>query len=106
MSLSPMKSVLVKVEKVSKAYGDKIVLHEVSLELHAGMIVGLLGPNGAGKTTLMKIISGLTSMTKGNIFLDGKPINKIRREAHLRIGVIPQENNLERDMTVRDALRC
>ncbi len=106
MSLSPMKSVLLKVEKVSKAYGDKIVLHEVLLELHAGMIVGLLGPNGAGKTTLMKILSGLTSMTKGNIFLDGKPINKIRREAHLRIGVIPQENNLERDLTVRDALRC
>ena len=106
MPLSPMKSVLLTVEKVSKAYERKMVLHEVSLKLKKGMILGLLGPNGAGKTTLMKIISGLSSPTAGKIVLDGKSIEKLRQEAHLRIGVIPQENNLERDLTVRDALRC
>ena len=106
MSLNSKKFVSLKVDRVSKAYDKKMVLEEVSLEIHSGMILGLLGPNGAGKTTLMKIISDLATPTAGNVTLDGKKLDEIRKEAHLRIGVIPQDNNLERDLTVRDALRC
>ena len=106
MVLDSKKFVSLKVDQVSKAYDKKMVLQEVSLEIHSGMILGLLGPNGAGKTTLMKIICGLATPTAGSVALDGKKLDEIRKEAHLRIGVIPQNNNLERDLTVRDALRC
>ncbi len=106
MVLDSKKFVSLKVDQVSKAYDKKMVLQEVSLEIHSGMILGLLGPNGAGKTTLMKIICGLATPTAGSVTLDGKKLDEIRKEAHLRIGVIPQNNNLERDLTVRDALRC
>ena len=106
MVLDSKKFVSLKVDQVSKAYDKKMVLQEVSLEIHSGMILGLLGPNGAGKTTLMKIICGLATPTAGSVTLDGRRLDEIRKEAHLRIGVIPQNNNLERDLTVRDALRC
>ena len=91
MSLNSKKFVSLKVDRVSKAYDKKMVLEEVSLEIHSGRILGLLGPNGAGKTTLMKIISGLATPTAGNVTLDGKKLDEIRKEAHLRIGVIPQD---------------
>ena len=106
MSSFPTQFVSLQVDQVSKIYDKKMVLNEVSLTVKPGEVVGLLGPNGAGKTTLMKILSGLTIPASGKVTLNGWELEENRQEAHLRIGLIPQENNLERDLTVRDALRC
>ena len=106
MSSYPTQFVSLNIENVSKIYDRNLVLKEVSLYVKPGEVVGLLGPNGAGKTTLMKILSGLAAPSSGRVALDGWDLEERRQEAHLRIGLIPQENNLERDLTVRDALRC
>lgn len=106
MSSFPTQFVNLTVDKVSKVYDKKLVLNEVSLVVNPGEVVGLLGPNGAGKTTLMKVLSGLTIPVSGKVTLNGWELEENRQEAHMRIGLIPQENNLERDLTVRDALRC
>lgn len=106
MSSFPTKFASLKIDKVSKVYEKHMVLNEVSMEVNPGEVVGLLGPNGAGKTTMMKILSGLTKPISGQVCLDGKELTENPQEAHLRIGLIPQENNLERDLTVRDAMRC
>lgn len=106
MSLFPTPFANLTIDKVSKVYDKRLVLREVSLEVFPGEVVGLLGPNGAGKTTLMKILSGLTKPVSGQVTLNGWDLSERRQEAHSRIGLIPQENNLERDLTVREALRC
>ena len=65
---------MLKIEHLSKRYGDKQALNDVSLEIPQGEIVGLFGENGAGKTTLMKSVLGLVRH-KGTVTLDGKPVN-------------------------------
>lgn len=106
MSSFPTQFVNLIVDNVSKVYDKKLVLKEVSLIVKPGEVVGLLGPNGAGKTTLMKILSGLTIPVSGKVTLNDWELEENRQEAHLRIGLIPQENNLERDLTVRNAMRA
>lgn len=91
---------------VSKHYQKKQVLVNVSLEVNKGEIVGLLGPNGAGKSTIMKTISGLAKVNSGQILWNGKPITENRQMTKRRVGVIPQENNLERELSVKQALYC
>ena len=59
-------------EQLTKKYGSKVALDEISLKLESGKIIGLLGPNGSGKTTLIKLINGILTPTKGTIKIDGK----------------------------------
>lgn len=63
---------MLKIEKLVKAYGDKLVLHGIDLEIKAGEIYGFIGKNGAGKTTTIKCVMGLLDYDQGNIFIDGK----------------------------------
>jgi len=65
---------LVRMERVSKAYGPVQALHEVTLTVRKGEIVGLLGDNGAGKSTLIKILSGAVPATSGDIYIHGKRV--------------------------------
>ncbi|VDG24771.1 ABC transporter ATP-binding protein [Lactiplantibacillus mudanjiangensis] len=65
---------LVQIKHLSKRFGRKVILHDVSLTLPMGHIVGLIGPNGAGKTTLMKIMIGLLNGTTGQVILAGKNV--------------------------------
>ena len=65
---------LVKIEKVSKCFGNARVLNDVSFEIPKGSVLGILGPNGSGKSTLMRIIAGLIKTWDGSIYFDGKPI--------------------------------
>ena len=92
------------IEKIAKKYKEKTVLEDVSLSIKNGEVLGLLGPNGAGKTTLMKIVAGLIIPDKGNIEIFGINRKKQNRLSKCKIGLVPQENNMERELTVEECL--
>ncbi len=89
---------------VRKRYGGNEVVCGVDLELGAGECLGLLGPNGAGKTTTLRLALGLTDPDAGEITLLGEPIPRRAREARVRLGVVPQVDNLDPDFTVTENL--
>ncbi|WP_371377765.1 ABC transporter ATP-binding protein [Sporomusa aerivorans] len=91
-------------ENISKTYQGKQVLEGVSVTVNAGEVFGLVGPNGAGKTTLMKIIAGLSRPGSGRITIFGRDGLGGRAAVKHRLGWVPQENNLERELSVREAL--
>jgi len=94
------------INKISKSFGSKQVVREISLKLQKGEIVGLLGPNGAGKTTTFYIIVGLVKTETGNIILDKEDItnNPIYIRGEKGISYLPQEPSIFRGMTVEDNL--
>ncbi len=81
-----------------------IALHDVSLELFEGQVLGLLGPNGAGKTTLSSILATLTPPSSGDILWHGKSIDKQLSHYRLQVGYCPQRPNLFTNLTLRDNL--
>lgn len=89
-------------EQLNKHYGGRAVVHDVSLAIESGEIVGLLGPNGAGKTTCFYMIVGLVPMDSGTILLDSVDISRLpmHRRAHLGVGYLPQEPSVFRQLTV------
>lgn len=89
---------------VSKTYAGTAVVKAVSLEITCGEILGLLGPNGAGKTTLMKMIAGLARPDAGRIELFGIETGGRSLSTRALVGLAPQDNNLERELTVQEAL--
>lgn len=91
-------------QDISKTYGGQIVVDKIALQVAGGEIFGLLGPNGAGKTTLMKIIAGLTLPTAGKLALYGRDGLRDRQAVKPLIGLVPQESNMEKELTVREAL--
>ncbi|GAB5047404.1 ABC transporter ATP-binding protein [Thermodesulfovibrio sp. TK110] len=95
---------MIKLENISKSYGNVKALQSLSFEILKGEIFGLLGPNGAGKTTTVKILTTLTKPDKGKCFIDGIDVVKNPFEIKKIIGVVPQENNLERELTVYENL--
>jgi len=90
--------------RVHKSYGGNEVVQGIDLELEPGECYGLLGPNGAGKTTTLRLALGLTDPDAGEIRLLGEPIPRRAREARLRLGVVPQVDNLDPDFTVAENL--
>ena len=91
-----------EVRSIAKAYDRRAVLHDVSLDVHRGEVVGLLGPNGAGKTTCFYSVMGLVKPDAGRIFLDGQDITDLPmyRRAILGLGYLPQETSIFRGLTV------
>ena len=91
-----------EVRSIAKAYDRRAVLHDVSLDVHRGEVVGLLGPNGAGKTTCFYSVMGLVKPDSGRIFLDGEDITDLPmyRRAILGLGYLPQETSIFRGLTV------
>lgn len=91
-----------KVKKISKKYGSKLVLKDISLEVNKGEIIALLGPNGAGKTTCFYAIAGLISQDGGQVILGEQDISNlpIYKRAQLGVGYLPQENSIFRGLTV------
>ncbi|MEW6133858.1 MAG: ATP-binding cassette domain-containing protein [Pseudomonadota bacterium] len=87
-----------------KTYGTHAVVDGLDLALAAGACHGLLGPNGAGKTTTLKMLLGLIAPEAGDIRVLGLPVPSLAREARLRIGVVPQMDNLDPDFTVAENL--
>ena len=93
-----------EVRSIAKSYDKRSVLHDVSLDVHRGEVVGLLGPNGAGKTTCFYSVMGLVKPDSGRIYLDGADITGLPmyRRAILGLGYLPQETSIFRGMTVED----
>ena len=93
---------------LQKSYGARQVVHDVSLHVESGEVVGLLGPNGAGKTTSFYMIVGLVPSDAGEISLDGIGISRfpIHRRASLGLSYLPQEASVFRKLTVEDNIRA
>ncbi len=95
---------ILSVQNLSKSYGKKQVLRDVSIQIKQGEVVGLLGPNGAGKTTCFYMVVGLVPVTSGNIFIDQLEITHmpIYQRARLGVGYLPQEASIFRGMNVEE----
>lgn len=91
---------------IAKRFKSTTVLHDISLEIASGEVVGLLGPNGAGKTTTFYIMCGLVEATEGSITLDGIDISSspLSQRAKMGIGYLPQEASIFKDLSVEENL--
>ncbi|PKO55395.1 MAG: nodulation factor ABC transporter ATP-binding protein NodI, partial [Betaproteobacteria bacterium HGW-Betaproteobacteria-19] len=87
-----------------KHYGDAEVVRGIDLEVRAGECFTLLGPNGAGKTTTLRCALGLAAPSAGTIRLCGEPVPERAREARMRVGIVPQMDNLDPDFTCAENL--
>ena len=94
-----MENMLIQCKNVSKSFGEKVALDNVSVDIPKGKIFGVLGPNGAGKTTLIRIINRITIPNSGQVTFDGRPITQEDVE---KIGYLPEERGLYRKMNVGD----
>ena len=94
---------LVKIEKVSKCFGNARVLNDVSFEIPKRSVLGILGPNGSGKSTLMRIIAGLIKTWDGNIYFDGKPIAEESMYLH-RVGFLIEDPAFYEHLTAAENL--
>jgi ABC-2 type transport system ATP-binding protein len=91
---------MIKVEGLTKRYGDVTAIEDLSFQVEKGEIVGFLGPNGAGKTTTMRIITGFLASTDGTVSVSGQDIFEKPMEVKKRIGYLPEQPPLYADMTV------
>ena len=82
---------LVQIDHVTKSFGDKVALRDISFAVPAGQICGLLGPNGAGKTTLFRLLMGILKATEGAPLVDGLDVFEKRVEVKRLIGFLPDE---------------
>ena len=94
----------ISIQSVAKAYGSFKAVDDFSLEVEQGIIFGLLGPNGAGKTTLIRILTTLLRPTSGDALVEGQSVLTAGKQVRRLIGVVPQENNLDRYLTARENL--
>ena len=94
--------------ELNKRYKKRVVVHDVSLEVSSGEVVGLLGPNGAGKTTCFYMIVGLVAADGGRIYIDDREITRlpIHRRARLGLSYLPQEASVFRRLTVQENVRA
>ncbi len=97
-----------QVRHLQKSYGARQVVHDVSLDVASGEVIGLLGPNGAGKTTSFYMIVGLVPSEGGEIMLDGERLSDlpIHRRAERGLSYLPQEASVFRKLSVEDNIRA
>lgn len=95
---------MIEVKNLTKRYGRRTALDDVSFTVKKGDVLGFLGPNGAGKTTTMNIITGYISSDSGEVLIDGKSILDEPKEAKKLIGYLPEMPPLYNDMTVQKYL--
>lgn len=95
---------VLSVRELRKSYSGHAVVDGINLTLKRGECYGLLGPNGAGKTTTLKLMLGLSEPDSGEILLLGHQVPHKAREARIKVGVVPQVDNLDPDFTVAENL--
>ncbi|GAB2754567.1 ABC transporter ATP-binding protein [Sinomonas soli] len=95
---------VIRAEELVKAYGEFRAVDGISFEVPAGESFGLLGPNGAGKSTTMRMIGGVTQRTAGTLEIMGLDPERQGPEVRAHLGVVPQQDNLDEELRVRDNL--
>lgn len=100
---SPVKKML-EVRNIVKRYGSVVAVDGASFYVDEGEVFGLLGPNGAGKSTTIRMLTTLTKPTSGELYVAGYSVNSEQIEVKRRIGVVPQQNNFELELTGRENL--
>ncbi|MFH1003483.1 MAG: ABC transporter ATP-binding protein [Chloroflexota bacterium] len=95
---------IIQTINLTKKYGDLLAVDRVSLEIAEGECLGLLGPNGAGKTTLIRMITAVSPPTEGEILVQGNRLTSQARQVKAIMGVVPQLDNLDPDLTVEQNL--
>ncbi|MDP2918631.1 MAG: ABC transporter ATP-binding protein [Dehalococcoidia bacterium] len=89
---------------VSKRFGNRLVLRDVSVSIRKGELAVLFGPNGAGKTTLLRILATIMNPTSGNVLVTGMNIKEDAEDARRKIGVVSHQTFLYNDLTIRENL--
>ncbi|MET3951855.1 ABC transporter ATP-binding protein [Arthrobacter sp. UYEF36] len=95
---------VITAENLTKRYGDVVAVDGISFSVPAGEAFGLLGPNGAGKSTTMKMIGGVSQRTSGSLSIMGLDPDQNGPEVRAHLGVVPQQDNLDEELKVRDNL--
>src|SRR6267142_5423731 len=98
-------ALMIEVQDLTKRYAGHTAVDHVSFNVGRGEIVGLLGPNGAGKSTIMRILSCYLPATSGTVRVAGRDVFSQANEVRRRIGYMPENNPLHREMRVREYLR-
>src|SRR5262245_40839587 len=94
----------VAAQRLSKSFGAKRVLDDVSLEVEPGDVVGVLGKNGAGKTTLLELMLGFTPASAGSVQMFGHDSYRLPGTAKARVGFVPQQDELVNQLTAADQI--
>src|SRR5438552_15756993 len=95
---------MINVQGLTKRYGEKLAIQDVTFDVQPGEILGFLGPNGAGKSTTMRILSGYMPASAGTATIAGFDVFKQSMEARRRLGYLPENVPLYLEMTVRGYL--
>lgn len=96
---------MLTVASLRVAYGSKVVLQDISLDVSPGKILALIGPNGAGKTTIIRAVSGTTPIVSGRVYVDGQDLSKLKTAERARVmAVVPQARQLGGAYTVEQAV--
>ena len=95
---------VIEVHNLHKSYAGQRVVDNITLHIQRGECYGLLGPNGAGKSTTLRLLLGLSDPDSGSVKLLEQEVPRQAREARLKIGVVPQMDNLDPDFTVEENL--
>jgi len=108
MSASDHNKSRLEAHHLQKAYGSRKVVHDVSVQVDKGEVVGLLGPNGAGKTTSFYMIVGLVRADGGKILIDGEDVTRmpIHKRSRMGLSYLPQEASIFRKLSVADNVRA
>jgi lipooligosaccharide transport system ATP-binding protein len=101
--VSVMSSV-VQIKNVIKKYDDRMALDGISFDIQKGECFGILGPNGAGKSTLMRMMYGSARLNSGEMYVLGLNVKKNEIEIKSRIGVVPQDDGLDVDLSIQENL--
>ena len=94
----------IKVDKLTKVYGEQVAVDQLSFDISKGEVVGFLGPNGAGKTTCMKILSCYIPQTSGKAFVCGYNTENDPHEVRSKIGYLPEHNPLYENLYIKEYL--
>ena len=99
-----MSDAIVRIEGVSRRFGDDTALDDVTAEIAHARITGLVGPDGAGKTTLLRLVAGLLRPDRGRLEVMGRDTLRAADAIHRRLGYMPQQFGLYEDLTVQENL--
>lgn len=91
-----------EVKQISKKYGKKQILKDISFQTEKGKCIGIIGANGCGKSTLLRILSGAEKPDSGSIIVDGKKLTYGNGNLSGQVGYVPQENALMEELSVKD----